>query len=445
MDDNTQAILLLACHFPGVKTPEHAPLTATEYGRFASWMRDSGWQPHNLFTNSDAMLKEWLDPKGKISAARVQYLLERGVALALATEKWTGAGIQIITRSDTTYPARLKQRLGQASPPILFTVGAAGLMDKGGLAVVGSRSISSDDESNAKSLGKQAALEGMSVISGGAKGADETATLAALEIEGTAVAVLANDLFKASINRKWQSYLRAGQLALISAVSPETAFQVGNAMGRNKYIYSLSDYAVVVRSDKDSGGTWAGATENLRSNNRWVPIFVPAAPSSEGNSALIDKGARSIDIPQESSAAPADWLLGQLTGYVAEGNGIESQESFGAGHGASQLMAPSRAETPDLEDQIKEGRTVSDSFNGAPDGKDEYEDFLRFVLGIIETKGEVSLSDLLSLRPEKPKTRVRKWVDQAVESGEILRPGRPLRYTLPSRKNVTADLFSDMT
>ena len=87
MDDNTQAVLLLACHFPGVKAPEHSPLTATEYGRFAFWMKNSGWQPHDLFIDSETMLKEWLDPKGKISAERVQYLLGRGVALALAAEK----------------------------------------------------------------------------------------------------------------------------------------------------------------------------------------------------------------------------------------------------------------------------------------------------------------------------------------------------------------------
>ncbi|MDG2442116.1 MAG: DNA-processing protein DprA, partial [Luminiphilus sp.] len=296
---------------------------------------------------------------------------------------------------------------------------------------------------NAKSLGKQAALEGMSVISGGAKGVDETATLAALEIEGTAVSVLANDLFKASINRKWQSYLRAGQLALISSVSPETGFQVGNAMGRNKYIYSLSDYAVVVRSDKDSGGTWAGATENLRSNNRWVPLFVPAAPSCEGNSALIDKGARSIDIPEESSAEPADWLTEQLTGSVAKGSAVESQDSLHVSHSAPELMASSRAEIPALETQVTQAPTVSDSSVDTPDATDGYAEFIQCVLEIIESKGEASFSDLLSLRPEKPKTRVRKWVDQAVESGEILRPGRPLRYTMPSRKNVTADLFSD--
>ena len=40
----------------------------------------------------------------------------------------------------------------------------------------------------------------------------------------------------------------------------------------NKYVYSLSNFAVVISSDYNKGGTWAGATENLK--HGWVPLFV---------------------------------------------------------------------------------------------------------------------------------------------------------------------------
>ena len=43
-------------------------------------------------------------------------------------------------------------------------------------------------------------------------------------------------------------------------------------MGRNRLIYTLADYAIIVASDAETGGTWAGATETLK--NGWVPIFV---------------------------------------------------------------------------------------------------------------------------------------------------------------------------
>jgi hypothetical protein len=61
-------------------------------------------------------------------------------------------------------------------------------------------------------------------------------------------------------------------LVLVSPFNPEAGFDVGNAMARNKYIYCLSDAAIVVATSKGSGGTWSGATENLKRN--WAPLWV---------------------------------------------------------------------------------------------------------------------------------------------------------------------------
>jgi predicted Rossmann fold nucleotide-binding protein DprA/Smf involved in DNA uptake len=35
-------------------------------------------------------------------------------------------------------------------------------------------------------------------------------------------------------------------------------------MGRNKLIYGLADFGVVVSSDYKTGGTWSGAVEALK-------------------------------------------------------------------------------------------------------------------------------------------------------------------------------------
>ena len=50
-------------------------------------------------------------------------------------------------------------------------------------------------------------------------------------------------------------------------------------MGRNRLIYTLADYAVIVASDAESGGTWAGAVETLK--NGWIPIFVLEQPENK--------------------------------------------------------------------------------------------------------------------------------------------------------------------
>ena len=59
-------------------------------------------------------------------------------------------------------------------------------------------------------------------------------------------------------------------------------------MERNKYVYALSDFVVVISSDYNKGGTWAGATENIKYG--WVPMFVRKADEvPEGNMNLLEK------------------------------------------------------------------------------------------------------------------------------------------------------------
>ncbi len=80
----------------------------------------------------------------------------------------------------------------------------------------------------------------------------------------------------------------------------QDSFSVGAAMGRNRLIYTLADYASVVASDAETGGTWAGATEALRIN--WVSVFVlEHATTSKGNKLLLQKGAWAFPHPCKES------------------------------------------------------------------------------------------------------------------------------------------------
>ena len=107
----------------------------------------------------------------------------------------------------------------------------------------------------------------MNVVSGGARGVDATAMLAALEIDGTATGVLANGLLSAALSGEWRRYVKKNDLCLVSTNSPEAPFQVGLAMGRNKYIYCLADYALIVRSEKEKGGP--GLVQRRPSRRTW--------------------------------------------------------------------------------------------------------------------------------------------------------------------------------
>jgi predicted Rossmann fold nucleotide-binding protein DprA/Smf involved in DNA uptake len=110
------------------------------------------------------------------------------------------------------------------------------------------------------------------LYSGGAKGVDKISMNAALSERGTAVGILADNLERAIRAPEIREALIRGDLCLATAFAPNAGFSVGAAMGRNKLIYSLADYAIVVSSDVEKGGTWSGAKEALKA--KWVPVFI---------------------------------------------------------------------------------------------------------------------------------------------------------------------------
>ena len=95
---------------------------------------------------------------------------------------------------------------------------------------------------------------------------------AALDAGGVVVGVPAEGIRKVSRNAEIRRRVHGGELCIASPFAPDTPFQAGNAMGRNKIIYALSTVTFVVSSDEESGGTWAGAKEAL--DKRYAPVAV---------------------------------------------------------------------------------------------------------------------------------------------------------------------------
>ena len=95
---------------------------------------------------------------------------------------------------------------------------------------------------------------------------------------------------------------------MVTQHNPNAGFSVGAAMGRNRLIYTLADYAIVVASDAETGGTWAGATEALKNN--WIPVFVLEHEQMPiGNKLLLQRGALGFPHPlKESPVKLPVWL-----------------------------------------------------------------------------------------------------------------------------------------
>ena len=238
LSPQTQAVLLLTAHFSEPRANDARPLTPTEWGKFALWLRDEKLAPEALLAGYlRDKLARWTDPQ--ITQDRIDRLLGRGSALAIAVEKWLRSGLWVLTRSDAAYPSRLKQRLSFMAPAVLFGCGNVALLERRTVAVVGSRDASADDLDYSRCVGEGVADAGAAVVSGGARGVDEAAMLGALEAEGTSVGVLADSLLRASSSLKYRKHLLSDNLVLLSPFYPEAGFNAGNAMGRNKYIYCL--------------------------------------------------------------------------------------------------------------------------------------------------------------------------------------------------------------
>lgn len=397
----TQAILLLTAYFSKPVKAAHKPLTTREWGRFAQWLKDHDLNPENLLNGElKSSLNGWTDKS--ITVERIEQLVNRGSALALAMEKWSRAGLWVLTRSEDAYPRRLKQLLKTDCPPILFGCGDPALLNKGSIAVVGARNANDEDLEFSCKLGETAANQGYSIVSGGARGVDEAAMLGALVAEGTVTGILADSLLKAATSRQYRDYIMQHHLVLISPYYPEAGFNAGNAMSRNKFIYCLADAAVVIQSDT-KGGTWNGALENLK--EQWVPLWVKnKGDINSGNAQLIKKGGNPLS--DDISRLEIKELL----------------ETTDNSNTAPQDLFKKTAISDNAANYIpKEAETTTPNHN-----MDLYDLFLIKLQSSLS--GSDKTTDELVKELEIHKTQINIWLKQAVKEKKVKKLNKPVRY-----------------
>jgi predicted Rossmann fold nucleotide-binding protein DprA/Smf involved in DNA uptake len=457
LSPDTQAILLLCASFGQNRQMEPQPLTLSEYNAVAGWLRENEMSPGDLLnpTLQNRLSKITI---GKLDSNRLIALLERGVMLGLAFEKWTNQGLWVLGRGDSQYPKRLKQRLRHSAPAILYGIGNIELLSEGGLAVVGSRDVDEEGLGYTQRVAQTCAEQGIQVVSGGARGVDQAAMLAVLEAGGTAVGVLPDSLSKAAVAGKYRAGIKEGRLTLVSAVDPGASFNAGNAMGRNKYIYAVADYALVVSSSVGKGGTWAGATEALE-RIKDVPIFVRMQETvPEGNRQLLKKGAKPLPvIPASSLKGRLRTLLEATTPEVkptkAEVEVTDSEAPdvvankpsvvepstgviFHVNESATPELKTTKAEVEATDSEAPDvvankPSVVAEEFTGMllpvnqPSPKDIYDAVLPFILNHLEQpKDAKSLAESLDVR----KGQIEDWLNRAVKEGKVRKTTKPVAY-----------------
>jgi predicted Rossmann fold nucleotide-binding protein DprA/Smf involved in DNA uptake len=423
LTNDTKAIILL-CGVLG-KDRIIKPLTQAEYNALVRWLISEKMRPEDLLQHEKLDLAA---VGSGIERNRLKSLLGRGVQLGFVVEEWQRNGIWIISRSDGDYPARYKKHLKDKAPPLLFGVGDRSLLKGGGIAIVGSRNVDSDGEDFTCKAAEACAYNSMPVISGGARGVDQIAMTAALDSGGITVGILAENLLKKSLDRNARKAISDGQLLLISPYHPNARFTVGTAMGRNKLIYAMADYGLVVSAEHKKGGTWAGATEELKREIS-LPIFIRSGKSiPAGNKELLKLGA--FEWPEVVSRDSLSQQIEDLPKSV-ESNKPENLSLFD-----SQEQCISQTDKSKI-DKKKEAVSIKplieDGLIVTPEST-IYEAVLPVIINKLESP---TAADELSKILDVSKTQLNSWIKKAVDEGRIRKLLRPVRYekAIPDKLN----------
>jgi DNA processing protein len=207
-------------------------------------------------------------------------------------------GIQVLTWEDQAYPARLKEI--EQPPPVLYMRGTLTAEDHWAVAVVGTRRTSSYGKQVAEELGTYLAENGVTVVSGLARGIDSIAHSAAVKAKGRTIAVLGSgvDCIYPPEHQPLAAKIIT-QGCLLSDYPPGSPPDSINFPARNRIISGLSLATVVVEAGDTSG---ALITATFAAEQGRDVLAVPGnifSPQSKGTNRLILQGARPLLVMQD--------------------------------------------------------------------------------------------------------------------------------------------------
>ena len=201
------------------------------------------------------------------------------------------------------YPARLKEIADP--PPILYVKGALLPDDERAVAVVGTRGPTTYGREAAAALTKELSENGITIVSGLARGIDGIAHRTALESGGRTIAVLASGL-DTVYPREHANLARQTQAhgAVISEYPLGVKPDPRSFPRRNRLISGISLGTLVIEAGEGSGSRWT--VYHALEQDREV-FCVPGSifsPNSRLTNQLIQEGAK--------LAATADDILEEL-------------------------------------------------------------------------------------------------------------------------------------
>lgn len=207
--------------------------------------------------------------------------------------------MKIVTPSDPMFPENLKSS-NVVLPKKLWIMGKVLKRDRRAVAIVGSRDMSGYGAKVARKFATELVTEGITIVSGMARGIDSVAHRAALDPGGRTIAVLGSgiDVIYPPENKKlYGEIVKNG--AVLTEFPPGTKPLRHNFLQRNRLIAAMSKVVLIVEGRLRSG-TLSIANYAV---NMGIDVFaVPGpvdSPTSELPNYLIENGAGVARKPQD--------------------------------------------------------------------------------------------------------------------------------------------------
>lgn len=205
---------------------------------------------------------------------------------------------RIVTLADAGYPQALLQI--HDPPPLLYLKGRAGLLDRPGFAIVGSRNATAQGIANAEAFATVLGDAGFTIVSGLALGIDAAAHRGGLGSASSTIAVVGTGLDSVYPKRNHTlAHDIAAQGLLVSEFALGTPPLAANFPRRNRLICGLSRGVLVVEAALSSGSL---ITARLAADQGREVFAIPGSihsPLAKGCHALIKQGAKLAESAQD--------------------------------------------------------------------------------------------------------------------------------------------------
>ncbi len=232
----------------------------------------------------------------RFPAQAAQFVFD-GNARQAAEAEWSrvaAQGATVVSYGCREYPERLKEIYDP--PPVLWVRGAAQLLSRPAIAIVGTRHPSPYGSGMAEMLARDLAVRRLLIVSGMARGIDSCAHRGALAARMPTVAVWGTgiDVVYPKENKKLAEEILASGGAIVSELPMGTFPAPQNFPRRNRILSGLSVAVLVVEAAENSG---TRVTARCAAEQNRDLFAVPGNVTSKGSwtpNTLIKQGAKLV-------------------------------------------------------------------------------------------------------------------------------------------------------